>query len=132
VGSSNRVENARAAEPPCATRVRPGGRILAEHITARDYRCRSPIVPTTGCSEIRTTTNTASAKSKIIFLTQESAPAFVREASTLGAAGYVAKRTGGSDLLTALDAVLGGGQFVSTELSAQEFTTQATMLISSD
>jgi DNA-binding NarL/FixJ family response regulator len=51
----------------------------------------------------------------------------VREALTLGAVGYVVKRKVGSDLLTALDAFLDGKPFVSAGVSAQEFTTQATI-----
>jgi DNA-binding NarL/FixJ family response regulator len=53
------------------------------------------------------------AKSKIIFLTQESSPDIVRTALSLGAMGYVAKPNAGSDLLMAVEAVVQGKQFVS-------------------
>jgi DNA-binding NarL/FixJ family response regulator len=68
---------------------------------------------------------TLSPESKILFVTQECDPAFVQEALNFGAAGYVAKTRVGSDLLTALDAVLGGGQFVSGGLAAHDFSAQA-------
>jgi DNA-binding NarL/FixJ family response regulator len=65
-----------------------------------------------------------SPNSKIVFVTQESDPAIMQEALNLGAAGYVVKTRLASDLLAAVDAVLGGRQFVSGGLTAQEFTTQ--------
>jgi DNA-binding NarL/FixJ family response regulator len=54
--------------------------------------------------------------SKIIFVTQESAPEVVQEALRLGARGYVRKTSAGIDLLAALEAVLEGRQFVSSGL----------------
>jgi len=45
---------------------------------------------------------------RLIFLSQESSPAIVREAFRLGAHGYVAKHRAASDLLPAIDAALGG------------------------
>ena len=51
--------------------------------------------------------------SRILFLTQESSPDVVREGLGLGALGYVYKPRASSDLLPAIDAVLGGAQFVS-------------------
>jgi len=51
-------------------------------------------------------------KSKIIFSTQETSPAFIQEALKLGARGYVYK-SHASDLLPAISAVLSGQQFVS-------------------
>ena len=50
---------------------------------------------------------------KLLFLSQESSPGIVREALSLGAHGYVQKVSAGSDLLPAIDAVLGGRGFVS-------------------
>jgi DNA-binding NarL/FixJ family response regulator len=55
-------------------------------------------------------------ESKIIFVTTESSPEFVREALNLGAHGYVVKSRITSDLLAAAEAVLQGGQFVSPGL----------------
>jgi len=54
--------------------------------------------------------------SRILFVSQESSPAVVREALGLGALGYVHKQRAHSDLLPAIEAVLGGAQFVSRGL----------------
>jgi len=54
--------------------------------------------------------------SRVLFVTQESSPVVVREALGLGAVGYVHKQRAQSDLLPAIDAVLGGAQFVSKGL----------------
>ena len=56
--------------------------------------------------------------SKIIFLTQESAPEVVEEALASGAHGYVVKTQAGSELLTALETVLRGSRFVGCGLNA--------------
>jgi DNA-binding NarL/FixJ family response regulator len=55
-------------------------------------------------------------QSKIIFLSQHSAPDIVQEALNLGAWGYVLKPNVATDLLPAIDAVLGGRRFVSRGL----------------
>jgi DNA-binding NarL/FixJ family response regulator len=55
-------------------------------------------------------------QSKIIFVSQESSADLVQEALGLGAKGYVAKARIGSDLLLAVDEVLQGRQFVSSNL----------------
>jgi DNA-binding NarL/FixJ family response regulator len=52
-------------------------------------------------------------KSKIIFLTQESSADLAKEALSLGARGYVVKTKAGSELFTAVVAVLLGETFVS-------------------
>ena len=65
--------------------------------------------------------------SRLIFVTQESDPVIVHEALDVGALGYVVKTRIASDLLSAVDAVLGGRQFVSGGLLAPEFATQATI-----
>ncbi len=57
-----------------------------------------------------------SPESRIIFLTQESSPEVVQMALDLGAWGYVRKVTAGSDLLAAVDTVLAGRRFVSSNL----------------
>jgi DNA-binding NarL/FixJ family response regulator len=54
-------------------------------------------------------------ESKIIFLTQESSADTVRAAHKLGAWGYIVKANAASDLLPALDAVISGEPFFSTE-----------------
>jgi len=61
-------------------------------------------------------------KSKILFLSQESSDDVVHEAFSLGARGYVVKIQAGSELLSAVEAVLQGKQFVSKGLAAQELT----------
>lgn len=50
--------------------------------------------------------------SKILFLSQESSPEVIREALALGAQGYLLKSHARRDLLSALIAVLQGGQFL--------------------
>jgi DNA-binding NarL/FixJ family response regulator len=52
-------------------------------------------------------------KSKIIFVTQESSADMAREALSLGVRGYVVKTNAGSELSTAVVAVLLGETFVS-------------------
>src|SRR3954462_15681624 len=61
-------------------------------------------------------------KAKIIFLSQESDRAIVREALAMGAWGYVVKARAGTDLLPAIDAVCGGSTFVSDGLSGRKLT----------
>jgi DNA-binding NarL/FixJ family response regulator len=63
-----------------------------------------------------------SPKSKILFVTQESADEIVQEALNLGAQGYVVKTMVGNDLLAAVEAVRQGKQFFSSGLSARHFT----------
>jgi DNA-binding NarL/FixJ family response regulator len=53
-----------------------------------------------------------SPESKILFLSQESSADAVQAALALGAQGYVVKAHAGSELLTAVEAVLRGNQFV--------------------
>jgi DNA-binding NarL/FixJ family response regulator len=56
---------------------------------------------------------------RIVFVTQESSEHFVREAFRTGAMGYVTKLRARRDLLTAVNAVLDGRQFLSSALSGQ-------------
>jgi DNA-binding NarL/FixJ family response regulator len=53
-------------------------------------------------------------ESKLIFFSQESSADVVQEALSFGAQGYVLKIRAGIDLLTAVETVLSGMQFVST------------------
>jgi len=53
-------------------------------------------------------------KSKIIFMTAESSADIVQEALNLGAWGYVVKAMAGSDLPTALEAVISGTRLVNS------------------
>jgi len=60
---------------------------------------------------------------KIMFVSQECSPDVVRDALSVGAQSYVQKSNARSDLLPAVDAVLGGGCFVSKgvlEMSSAE------------
>jgi DNA-binding NarL/FixJ family response regulator len=54
--------------------------------------------------------------SRIIFVSQESSADLVAEALSFGARGYVLKISAESDLRAAVEAVLEGGQFVSSGL----------------
>ena len=55
-------------------------------------------------------------ESKIIFLTSECDAVVVQTAFSLGASGYVVKTMAGSDLLSAMEAVISGKQFASIPL----------------
>jgi CheY-like chemotaxis protein len=63
-----------------------------------------------------------SPKSKILFVSQESSADAVQEALGLGGVGYVVKAHAGSELLSAVGAVLEGRQFISGGLSGHHFT----------
>ena len=52
---------------------------------------------------------------RLLFMSQESSSDIVRKALSLGADGYVQKLSAGTDLLPAIDAVLGGQRFVSQQ-----------------
>ncbi len=62
-----------------------------------------------------------SPNSKIVFLSQNNDPDFVLAALSTGAKGYVHKTDAQGELLPALDAVLGGKQFVSSSLKGGGF-----------
>lgn len=81
-------------------------------------------LPTLNGIEAARRIRSLSPQSRIIFVTQESSDDVVGEGLNIGALGYVVKIRIASDLITAVDAVLDGRQFVSSGLSAQEFTTQ--------
>jgi CheY-like chemotaxis protein len=61
-----------------------------------------------------------SPESKILFVSQESSVDMVREALGTGASGYVYKPDAGSELLSAVDAVLRGEQFVGARFSGHD------------
>ena len=61
-------------------------------------------------------------QARLLFMSQESSPDFVREALSLGAHGYIQKVSAGADLLPAIDAVNGGHRFVSSSLAFTEPT----------
>ena len=57
---------------------------------------------------------------RLIFVSQEFSSDIVQKALSLGADGYVQKLSAGTDLLPAIDAVLGGQRFVSSSLAFTE------------
>ena len=59
--------------------------------------------------------------SRILFMSQDSSADVVREALNLGAQGYVVKSDAGSELLSAVNAVLRGERFVSSGVVGQDF-----------
>ncbi|MGE5734154.1 MAG: response regulator transcription factor [Acidobacteriota bacterium] len=59
--------------------------------------------------------------SKILFVTQERSSEMIRAALRNGAKGYVLKSDAGSELLPALDIVLGGGRFLSRGVRGYNF-----------
>jgi DNA-binding NarL/FixJ family response regulator len=61
-----------------------------------------------------------SPKSRIIFVSQESSADVIQEALSIGAPSYVLKTRAAIDLLTAVEAVLEGRQFVSNGLQVAE------------
>jgi DNA-binding NarL/FixJ family response regulator len=54
---------------------------------------------------------------RILFMSQESSSDIVRHGFSLGAHGYIHKQRAGTDLLSAIDAVLAGQRFVSSSLA---------------
>ena len=63
-----------------------------------------------------------SPESKILFVSQESSADFVQEAITLGALGYLVKSDAGKELLSAVEAVVQGRQYLSSGLSSHNRT----------
>lgn len=61
-------------------------------------------------------------ESKIVFVSQESSADVVQEAFRVGALGYVVKADAGSELLTAVSAVLRGETLASSRLAEHDFT----------
>jgi len=61
-------------------------------------------------------------RSKIIFFSQESSLEVVQGAFSAGASGYVVKVDAGSELLTAVDVVLRGEQFIGSRFTGHDFT----------
>jgi DNA-binding NarL/FixJ family response regulator len=57
-----------------------------------------------------------SARSTILFVSQESSPEVIAEAFRVGASGYLAKTDAGRDLVSAIRASMRGEQFVSPRL----------------
>jgi DNA-binding NarL/FixJ family response regulator len=73
-------------------------------------------LPTLNGIEAARRISKVSPESEIIFVSQESSAEVIEEALRTGARGYVLKTRAGIDLLPAVEAVLGGTQFVSSGL----------------
>jgi DNA-binding NarL/FixJ family response regulator len=73
-----------------------------------------------------------SPQSKILFVSQESSADVVKGALATGARGYVVKTDAGSELLTAVDAVLRGEQFVGRRFEGHDFTGASDARVSED
>ena len=63
-----------------------------------------------------------SPQSKVLFVSQESSADMVEETLRLGASGYIVKSDAGSELATAVDAVLRGERYVGTRFTGHDFT----------
>jgi CheY-like chemotaxis protein len=59
---------------------------------------------------------------RLLFMSQESSAEIVRKALSLGAHGFIQKLSAGTDLLSAIDAVLDGQRFVSRSVAFAEPT----------
>ena len=70
---------------------------------------------------------TVSPNSKILFVSQNSSAAVVREAVELGS-GFVVKTDAGTELLSAVKGVMSGQQFLSTTAQADKREETATEL----
>ena len=78
-------------------------------------------LPTLGGIEVARRIRELSPQSRILFLSQDTSLHVVRGALAEGAKGYVVKTDARRKLLTAVDAVLQGEQFVSRRLSGHAF-----------
>lgn len=77
-------------------------------------------LPTLNGIEVARRVRTLSPESKILFVSQELSVAVIQGALAEGAKGYVLKTDARRDLLTAVDAVLRGEQFVSKRFSGHD------------
>jgi DNA-binding NarL/FixJ family response regulator len=66
-----------------------------------------------------------STNSKILFVSQENSVETVQEALNTGAHGFVVKTDVGSELLAAIDTVIGGGHFVSSNVPGDGFNAES-------
>jgi DNA-binding NarL/FixJ family response regulator len=78
-------------------------------------------LPTLNGIEVARQVRTLSPGSKILFVSQELSASVVQGALAEGAKGYVYKTDARRELLTAVDAVLRGEQFVSRKFSDHDF-----------
>jgi DNA-binding NarL/FixJ family response regulator len=78
-------------------------------------------LPTLGGIEAARRIRELSSESRILFVSQETSVHVVRRALAEGAKGYVVKTDARRELLTAVDAILRGEQFVGTRFSGHDF-----------
>ena len=62
---------------------------------------------------------------KVLVLSMQNEPAFVREAFVAGASGYVLKEAADTELVAAVREVVGGGQYINPALGAHLVTAEA-------
>ena len=74
-------------------------------------------LPTLDGFEVAKQVRTLAPHAKLLFVSQESSSDVVRTALSLGALGYVQKVSAATDLMSAIDAVLGGRRFVSSSVA---------------
>jgi DNA-binding NarL/FixJ family response regulator len=78
-------------------------------------------LPTLNGIEVARRIRALSPESKILFVSQELSAAVVQAALAEGANGYIAKTDARRELLTAVEAVLRGEQFVGSRFSGHDF-----------
>jgi two-component system, NarL family, response regulator NreC len=64
-------------------------------------------------------------ETKVLVLSMQDEPAYVREAFALGASGYVLKEAADSEVVAAVREVAGGGRYVHPELGARLIVAEA-------
>ena len=70
--------------------------------------------------EVAARIGTLAPHARVLFMSQESSSDIVRHVFSLGAQGYIHKQRAGTDLMAAIDAVLGGQRFVSSSVALPE------------
>ena len=69
-----------------------------------------------------------SARSRILFVSQESSADVMQEALSTGASGYVVKLDAGRELLAAVDSVLRGEHFIGIRFAFHDFAASKTAM----
>ena len=87
-------------------------------------------LPTLGGIEAARRIRELSPQSRILFVSQDASVHVVRGALAEGAKGYVAKTDARRELLTAVDAVLRGEQFVGRRFSGHDFVGASDVRVS--
>src|SRR5215471_7910758 len=79
-------------------------------------------LPTSNGIEVARRIRDVSPKSRILFLSENRSPDIVEAALSTGAGGYVVKSVAASELLRAVNMVLEGGRFVSSNVAGYDPT----------